>query len=249
MENKEVGDQLLETKSFQTEKKRDQSRDDGLSVLVKRFGSSSSMLTDLLKQRDSFGVAWLSAFVFEKNRTMGKIGLEAPHSLDLSEVAAHGIPREKVFLLLDFLPSSIYEMKVDGQVVQGPAFCLFTRFLKRLQSGREGGGFRAHLRKFTFVDHTIGPVEAPIVFPLLLSSLESLCLKGNTLGTEGFQALADEIAAGRASRLLLLDLQNTGLDMQRMEVLCQAMKGLSPHTDAQFIGQFPCRVPKGSSVS
>uniref|UniRef100_A0A0G4GCJ3 Uncharacterized protein n=1 Tax=Chromera velia CCMP2878 TaxID=1169474 RepID=A0A0G4GCJ3_9ALVE len=73
-------------------------------------------------------------------------------------------------------------------------------------------------------DNSIGPLEAPPVFPLLLPSLQSLSLKGNPLGTEGFRALAESIRGGSAACLRTLDLENTGLRSEALEALCGAIK-------------------------
>uniref|UniRef100_A0A0G4GSK7 Uncharacterized protein n=1 Tax=Chromera velia CCMP2878 TaxID=1169474 RepID=A0A0G4GSK7_9ALVE len=120
---------------------------------------------------------------------------------------------------------------MDSVLVKGPGLPLFLRSLDRLNSQHDrgegdGGGQRwdGRLRKFIFAEGSLGPDEAPIIFPLLLRGLESLSLKGNAIGIEGMKALAEEIRSGRASSLRILDLQDVGLSEEFMRAFCEAIK-------------------------
>mmetsp|Transcript_29430 Transcript_29430/g.57772 ORF Transcript_29430/g.57772 Transcript_29430/m.57772 type:complete len:105 (+) Transcript_29430:432-746(+) len=52
-----------------------------------------------------------------------------------------------------------------------------------------------------FAEDSIGPLEAPLVLPLLLPGLQRLCLNSNPIGDEGFSALTEAVKAGKTSPL------------------------------------------------
>uniref|UniRef100_A0A0G4HVJ3 Protein kinase domain-containing protein n=1 Tax=Chromera velia CCMP2878 TaxID=1169474 RepID=A0A0G4HVJ3_9ALVE len=181
-------------------------------------------LSDLATQRESFGLAWLSAFLktkdLERNENK-KIPFEFPRGLDLSGV--RGLSPEEIYILLNALPSTVEEIKLDSRAVRGRALPLLD-FLKRVAAGRDGKTEAPRLKSITFAENSVGPEEASQVLPLLLPSLEHLCLKGNPLGSEGIRAVAEGVKEGNAASLRVLDLQATGLEKEGLETLCEAVR-------------------------
>uniref|UniRef100_A0A0G4I1G0 Uncharacterized protein n=1 Tax=Chromera velia CCMP2878 TaxID=1169474 RepID=A0A0G4I1G0_9ALVE len=218
----------------ETEREREReeqaNRNDALCLFLQRLRLTSQTLSLLAKKRDSFGLAWLSACLFTKIQTLGKVTIQAPHGIDVSGI--RGLSSKKVLLLLDFLPSSVVELKLDSLLLKGAAFPLLIQHLERRMEAPkgEGGSTKRYppLRAVTFAENSMGsePPEGAFrkIFPLLLYSLESLCLKGNAVGLEGIRTFAEEIRAGRAASLKSLDLEKTGLVKERLETFCEALK-------------------------
>uniref|UniRef100_A0A0G4I2F2 Uncharacterized protein n=1 Tax=Chromera velia CCMP2878 TaxID=1169474 RepID=A0A0G4I2F2_9ALVE len=215
----------MQTAQIETE--GEQSRQ-GLSVLLQHLRLTSETLSDLAKHEDSVGVAWLCASLFNKNKTLGKVSVDPPDSIDLSGSDV-GTSPAKVFLFLESLPSSVKEIILDSVAVRGRALPRFLRFLERLQSvrkqarGKGGKVTQMRLQSFVFGENSMGPPEAPRIFPLLLPCLESLSLKGNLLGLAGFRGLAEALRVGHASSLRTLDLERTGLNKEGLEIICKAI--------------------------
>uniref|UniRef100_A0A0G4G199 Uncharacterized protein n=1 Tax=Chromera velia CCMP2878 TaxID=1169474 RepID=A0A0G4G199_9ALVE len=198
-------------------------RDESLNFFMHRMKLNPQSLSDLATRRESFGLAWLSAFLKteERNEVKG-IPFEFPRGLDLSGV--RGLSPEEIYILLNALPSSVEEIKLDSRAVRGRALPLLLNFLKRVAAGREGKTEAPRLKSFTFAENSMGPEEASQVLPLLLPSLEHLCLKGNPLGSEGIRAVAGGVKEGNAASLRVLDLEATGLKKEGLETLCEAMR-------------------------
>uniref|UniRef100_A0A0G4FTX3 Uncharacterized protein n=1 Tax=Chromera velia CCMP2878 TaxID=1169474 RepID=A0A0G4FTX3_9ALVE len=221
-----------------------QTRDDGLFVFLQHLqylGLTSEALADLAKERDSFGFACLDLFLFQKARALGKVSVDALRgSIDIS--GTNGLSARNLFLFLDFLPSSVEELKLDSLAVKGRALPRFVRFLQRVQAARSGVGEAPHLKNFIFAQNSIGSTEAGRVFPLLLPSLEFLCLKGNPLGIPGIRAVAEGIRDGKAVSLRNLDLEDTGLNQEGVEILCRATedRGLKVERDSESIRKSTC---------
>uniref|UniRef100_A0A0G4G039 Uncharacterized protein n=1 Tax=Chromera velia CCMP2878 TaxID=1169474 RepID=A0A0G4G039_9ALVE len=76
---------------------------------------------------------------------------------------------------------------------------------------------------------SVGPseAEAKALFAVLPASLETLVLKGNPVGSEGIRGLTEWIGKGKASSLLHLDLESTGLKNADLKTLCAAVEGKS----------------------
>uniref|UniRef100_A0A0G4GLA7 Uncharacterized protein n=1 Tax=Chromera velia CCMP2878 TaxID=1169474 RepID=A0A0G4GLA7_9ALVE len=214
------GDAMLDDKGRKIEMERQEKRVEGLLALLKHWGPTAESLAKFAKQRDFFGVVWLSVFLFKKSREMGKVSIDPPCSLNLSGIC--GLSPEKLFLILHYLPSFYEEIKVDSLAMKGRALPLFIHFLERVQEGV--GSKRAQLKSVVFAENAIGPLEAPSVFLLLLPFLESLCLKGNALGNEGFGSLLGLVLDGRGRGLKSLDLQRCGLKVSGLEQLCSMLE-------------------------
>uniref|UniRef100_A0A0G4FA83 Uncharacterized protein n=1 Tax=Chromera velia CCMP2878 TaxID=1169474 RepID=A0A0G4FA83_9ALVE len=199
------------------------SRDEGLNFFMHRMKLNPQSLSDLATQQESFGLAWLSAFLKTKERNEDKkIPFEFPRGLDLSGV--RGLSPEEIYILLNSLPATVEEIKLDSRAVRGRALPLLLNFLKRVAAGREGKAEAPRLKSFTFAENSLGPEEASQVLPLLLPSLEYLCLKGNPLGSEGIRAVAEGVKEGNAASLRVLDLEATGFEKEGLETLCEAMR-------------------------
>uniref|UniRef100_A0A0G4IB46 Uncharacterized protein n=1 Tax=Chromera velia CCMP2878 TaxID=1169474 RepID=A0A0G4IB46_9ALVE len=181
------------------------SRDESLNFFMHRMKLNPQSLSNVATQRESFGLAWLSAFLKTK-------------------VSVRGLSPEEIYVLLNVLPSTVEEIKLDSRAVRGRALPLLLNFLKRVAAGREGKTEAPRLKSFTFAENSIGPEEASQVLPLLLPSLENLCLKGNPLGSEGIRAVAEGVKEGNAASLRMLDLEATGLEKEGLETLCEAMR-------------------------
>uniref|UniRef100_A0A0G4GY55 Uncharacterized protein n=1 Tax=Chromera velia CCMP2878 TaxID=1169474 RepID=A0A0G4GY55_9ALVE len=205
------------------------SRDESLNFFMHRMKLNPQSLSDLATQRESFGLAWLSSFLKTKERKEApgkkkdkKIPFEFARGLDLSGVS--GLSPAKLYILLNALPSSVQEIKLDSRAVRGRALPLLLNFLKRVAAGREGKTGAPRLKSFTFAENSMEPEEASQVLPLLLPSLEHLCLKGNPLGSEGIRAVAEGVKEGKAASLRVLDLEATGLEKGGLETLSEAMR-------------------------
>uniref|UniRef100_A0A0G4GKE5 Uncharacterized protein n=1 Tax=Chromera velia CCMP2878 TaxID=1169474 RepID=A0A0G4GKE5_9ALVE len=127
---------------------------------------------------------------------LGKVTLELPRSTDLR--GTFGIAPGKLHLLLNSLPVSVEELELDAVAVKGSGLPLFLQFLRRLGAAREKGGSMPRLKRITFAS--------------------------NLLGLEGIGALSEEIRTGRASSLLALNLEETGIEREELEVLCKALE-------------------------
>uniref|UniRef100_A0A0G4FAD9 Uncharacterized protein n=1 Tax=Chromera velia CCMP2878 TaxID=1169474 RepID=A0A0G4FAD9_9ALVE len=158
--------------------KSEQIRDDALFVLLKRMGVESQALSDLAKDRDSFGLAWLSLVLFQRSKQVGKLSVDPPSGcVDFSDT--HGLSARKISLVLNLLPSSIEGLKLDGVIVKGGALPLFVRFLERVTAAREGRGEAPRLKTCTFSDtHGLSARKISLVLNLLPSSIEGLKLDG-----------------------------------------------------------------------
>uniref|UniRef100_A0A0G4HAP6 Methyltransferase domain-containing protein n=1 Tax=Chromera velia CCMP2878 TaxID=1169474 RepID=A0A0G4HAP6_9ALVE len=153
-----------------------------------------------------------------------------PTAEEISEMVSGRKGFGLAWLLLEFIKKSPLKLPLesfdisDSVAVRGRALPLFLRFLERLQSVRNqkrGKGVR--LQSFAFGENSMGPPEAPKIFPLLLPCLESLSLKGNLLGLAGFRGLAEALRAGHGSFLRSLDLERTGLNKEGLETICEAI--------------------------
>uniref|UniRef100_A0A0K6SBH0 Uncharacterized protein n=1 Tax=Chromera velia CCMP2878 TaxID=1169474 RepID=A0A0K6SBH0_9ALVE len=163
-----------------THTKETDEEDEAVSLFLQRLGLDSGTLSQLVKDKDSFGLAVLATLLYPKRLPFG-----CPRVFDLSDSAA----------------------------VKGAARPLFVRFLKRPQSSRlaEGESGVLQLNSITFAENSLGPEEAPVLFPLLVPSLGKLGLNGNPLNTEGLEVLAALVREEKAASLRELDLTNTGL--------------------------------------
>uniref|UniRef100_A0A0G4HBG4 Uncharacterized protein n=1 Tax=Chromera velia CCMP2878 TaxID=1169474 RepID=A0A0G4HBG4_9ALVE len=212
---------------------RNEDKDESsLSIFLQRLGLTSQTICDMTRNRQSFGLAWYGISSIQKN----VVPVVPLRSVDLS--GSKGLSAKRVSLILDYLPASVEEMKVDSVLTKGPGLPLFLRFLNRVRAqhfkehGAEGraeeGGVKEapRLKSFAFAAKSLGPTEASNILPLLLPLLVNLSLKGNLLDTEGFRSLAECIRKGNCSSLKSLDLQGTGLDYRGdgSELLCEALK-------------------------
>uniref|UniRef100_A0A0G4FWP9 Uncharacterized protein n=1 Tax=Chromera velia CCMP2878 TaxID=1169474 RepID=A0A0G4FWP9_9ALVE len=212
------GENDIEIQDAAAEKEFDQKREDGLCLFLQHWGLTSQSLSELGQQKDSFGMAWMSMCMMESYGNL----VAPPRAVELS--GSSGLSAQKISLLLSRLPPSVVEMTIDSAVVRGPGLPLFLRFLQRLRVAREEGKEAPRLTSFTFKSNSLGHMGPPWIFPLLLPSLEILCLKGNPLGFEGLKALAECIKKGSASSLLYLDLEGCGLSRRHVVALSQAIE-------------------------
>jgi len=190
-----------------THTKETDEEDEAVSLFLQRLGLDSGTLSQLVKDKDSFGLAVLATLLYPKRLPFG-----CPRVFDLSGTDGVLSPKQ-LFLFLDFLPATVEEIKIDSAAVKGAARPLFVRFLKRPQSSRlaEGESGVLQLNSITFAENSLGPEEAPVLFPLLVPSLGKLGLNGNPLNTEGLEVLAALVREEKAASLRELDLTNTGL--------------------------------------
>uniref|UniRef100_A0A0G4G1G7 Uncharacterized protein n=1 Tax=Chromera velia CCMP2878 TaxID=1169474 RepID=A0A0G4G1G7_9ALVE len=133
---KEVGQFLMELQALKQMEMKDfaaRYRTHGVPLPLVDYVRAT--LSALAKQRDSFGMAWLAAWLYKKNRTRGKVFVNPPRAIDLSET--HGVSPEKIFLFMRFLPPSIEEIKLDSVAVKGKALPLLQRFFGGGQTGKE----------------------------------------------------------------------------------------------------------------
>uniref|UniRef100_A0A0G4H1U4 Uncharacterized protein n=1 Tax=Chromera velia CCMP2878 TaxID=1169474 RepID=A0A0G4H1U4_9ALVE len=202
----------------QLEKKRAKTRDEVLALFLQRLALTSETLSDLARQRESFGLAWLGVFLCQKTKRLDKVSVSPPSSFDLS--GTRRICPEKVSLMLDQIPPSALDVTLDGAAVRGARFPLFLRFFGRLEAGVRGGE-ASRLKSFLFPENSILPLEASRALPLLPPSLQSLCLKGNFLGPEGTRGLVEGLRTLRLCSLLTLDLENTGVDEGELRGGCR----------------------------
>uniref|UniRef100_A0A0G4FAF4 Uncharacterized protein n=1 Tax=Chromera velia CCMP2878 TaxID=1169474 RepID=A0A0G4FAF4_9ALVE len=158
-----------------------QVRDNSLFVTLKRSGLCAETISELAKQKDSFGLAWVCCQLYTKNKEKWNVSVDPPRALDLSDT--FGLSAKKIFFFLEGLPDSVEEVKLGPAAVQGRALPLFVRFLERHKAATERGGQRR---------------------------LKSYAFAGNLLGIEGFRTLAKGIRRGKAASLRVLDLEETG---------------------------------------
>uniref|UniRef100_A0A0G4HDF0 Uncharacterized protein n=1 Tax=Chromera velia CCMP2878 TaxID=1169474 RepID=A0A0G4HDF0_9ALVE len=78
------------------------------------------------------------------------------------------------------------------------------------------------LKELIFAGKSMGKLEAARIFPLLPSSLRSLNLAGNEIGSDGLAALADGFRFRLLAFLSSLVLDNIGMDSGGVETLCRA---------------------------
>uniref|UniRef100_A0A0G4FCL3 Uncharacterized protein n=1 Tax=Chromera velia CCMP2878 TaxID=1169474 RepID=A0A0G4FCL3_9ALVE len=193
-----------------------QIREDALCAFLQHLELKSQTLVDLASNRDSLGLAWLCTFL------VTKMAVPVPlHSLDLSKRLE--VPPEKAFLFLNALPLSVEELTLGPHLVGGPALPLLCRFLKRVAAARRREGTEVQLKSFVFSGNPLGQVEAPRVVPLMLKGVEKLSLKGNVLVKAAIKALADGIRTGKAESLRTLNLEETGLQKEDLQTLCEAI--------------------------
>uniref|UniRef100_A0A0G4HUM6 Uncharacterized protein n=1 Tax=Chromera velia CCMP2878 TaxID=1169474 RepID=A0A0G4HUM6_9ALVE len=201
------------------------SPEDTLWTLVKNGWPTSEGVSEMMSSgRDGWGMAWLCLCSAKREKVK-----EVPFRfLDLS--GCNLSPR-KIFFLLDQLPASVEGLTLGPSAVKGPALPLLRRFLEGVGEGEGGEGERGtqrlRLKSLSFAGSAVGPSEGAVVFSVLPSSLETLILKGNRLGRKQMRGLAKWIRGGRGSSLRTLDLEGTGLDDERLEILCGAVEGKS----------------------
>uniref|UniRef100_A0A0G4I5P3 Uncharacterized protein n=1 Tax=Chromera velia CCMP2878 TaxID=1169474 RepID=A0A0G4I5P3_9ALVE len=197
-------------------------KEDPLCLFLRRLGPSCETLSRLLQRRESFGLAWFAVFLLTRNASLGKVRVDPPTGIDLSGI--RGVSPKKVHLFLQGLPAFVEEMKIDSFAVKRGALELFTGYLEHLRDARENGRPAPRLKKFAFADKSIGSLEAARILPLILPRLESLSLKGNHVGAEGFEVLGRGIRNGQCVCLRALDLENTGIATEGLEILVSAIK-------------------------
>uniref|UniRef100_A0A0G4I698 Uncharacterized protein n=1 Tax=Chromera velia CCMP2878 TaxID=1169474 RepID=A0A0G4I698_9ALVE len=160
----------------------------------------------------------------------GRVSVDPPQCVNLSGI--RGVSQGLVFVLLDLLPFVVPEVKLDSTLVRGPAKSLFLRVLERrlaVISGDERGTLR--LKGFFFADNSLGPVEAPDVIRLLLPQLQTLSLKG-TQPSGQRRHQGPRIRVGVGAGCLPPESgprERTGLDSERLEWLCEAIKERGLH--------------------
>uniref|UniRef100_A0A0G4H4J3 Uncharacterized protein n=1 Tax=Chromera velia CCMP2878 TaxID=1169474 RepID=A0A0G4H4J3_9ALVE len=197
-------------------------KEDPLCLFLRRLGPSCETLSGLLQRRESFGLAWFAVFLLTRNASLGKVPVDPPTGIDLSGI--RGVSPQKVHLFLQTLPASVEEMKIDSFVVKRGTLELFTGYLEHLRDARENGRPAPRLKKFAFAEKSLGSLEAAKILPLILPRLESLSLKGNHVGAEGFEVLGRGIRTGQCVCLRALDLENTGIATEGLEILLSAIK-------------------------
>uniref|UniRef100_A0A0G4IG02 Uncharacterized protein n=1 Tax=Chromera velia CCMP2878 TaxID=1169474 RepID=A0A0G4IG02_9ALVE len=224
----------------ETEMDVNRERDESLCLLFQRVGLTSQILSQLCKERDSFGAAWFSSYLCAKNLndSLGRrLILETPCVIDISGTS--GISDKKFYLFLDRLPPNVEEVVLDGAVVKGEALPRFLLFLEKRP---------AQLKKFTFAKDSIGPEETPRVFPVLLPSIESLCLKDTNLGSKGLRPLSECIKGGKASSLLTLKVENVGLNLVGLNTLSCAIKENPQQIETLSLSENTCLADGGVRV-
>uniref|UniRef100_A0A0G4HII6 Uncharacterized protein n=1 Tax=Chromera velia CCMP2878 TaxID=1169474 RepID=A0A0G4HII6_9ALVE len=221
--------------------KLNRQRDDSLCLLLQRAGLTSTTLSELSKEKTSFGLAWLSAHLASKTSKKDakgrKVPLDPESLIDLSGIGK--IDAKKIFLFLDRLPPSVREIVLDPAVVKSGSLPLFLRFLERR---------RPELKKFTFANDSIGPEEAREVFPLLLPSVEGLWLKDTHLGTRGLRPLSDSIKLGHGSSLLSLKIENVGLNLVGLNRFCQTIQETPLLVETLSFSENKCLADNGVAV-
>uniref|UniRef100_A0A0G4GTY0 Uncharacterized protein n=1 Tax=Chromera velia CCMP2878 TaxID=1169474 RepID=A0A0G4GTY0_9ALVE len=121
---------------------------------------AAAALSDLFKHNESFGLAWLGACMLQKSEGLKAKKVKLLQSVDLS--GSSGISPEKLFLFLDFLPTSVEELEMDSAFLTGRGGALFARFLKRLQRARLEGTEAMRLKSFTLAAGSIDDSRPPI---------------------------------------------------------------------------------------
>uniref|UniRef100_A0A0G4FGY3 Uncharacterized protein n=1 Tax=Chromera velia CCMP2878 TaxID=1169474 RepID=A0A0G4FGY3_9ALVE len=115
----------------------------------------------------------------------------------LSAETLSGLSKDRDSFALAWLLVQLF-LRVNSAVMKRPpGLLLLQNFLEYLLAAKRGGKEAPQLKAFTFA--------------------------GNRLGREGFKALAEVIESGHASSLLSLDLENTGLDIDTLKIVCDAL--------------------------
>uniref|UniRef100_A0A0G4H116 Uncharacterized protein n=1 Tax=Chromera velia CCMP2878 TaxID=1169474 RepID=A0A0G4H116_9ALVE len=184
----------------------------------------------MLSRRVSFGIGWFCISAIKKGLLQGAV---CEH-LDLSDVESN-LSVGKIFnLVLNVLPSSTTGLTFGSACVKGRALPVFCNFLQRVGPTSSGGGGvpRVSLKSLGFEWNTIGPLEAPAVFAVLPSCLDTLSLEGIRLDhTAVMQALVGAVRAGRISSVRELDLSFTSLDEledENLQLLSSAFASVKP---------------------
>uniref|UniRef100_A0A0G4F3M7 Uncharacterized protein n=1 Tax=Chromera velia CCMP2878 TaxID=1169474 RepID=A0A0G4F3M7_9ALVE len=181
---------------------------------------SAEALSQMASGRDGYAAACLCLYAIKRGKV---VGVSCP-SLDISKCTLS--PR-RTFFLLDLLPLSAEELKLGPSAVKEQALPLLRRFLERVQ-GDGGENGEPAIKHLGFADTTVGPRAAPVIFSALPSSLESLSLQGNELGREEIERLAEAARAGRVSCVRTLNLNETGVDDEGMQILSSAFVEVKP---------------------
>uniref|UniRef100_A0A0G4HJZ6 Uncharacterized protein n=1 Tax=Chromera velia CCMP2878 TaxID=1169474 RepID=A0A0G4HJZ6_9ALVE len=210
-----------------------------LSTLIKHSERQAGIewpqaVSELSWSVDSLGIGFLVLSFLKK----GKVHLPL-RSFDVSKCE---VSASKIFFLLSFLPASVDELTFGPATARGPALPLLCRFLEGRQDAASTAGASTEtaclrLRSLTFAAGTIDLAEAPELFQLLPSELESLDLTDNllsnassdsTLDRKAVAALVEAVQAGKVSRLHTLILENTELEEEGVHALCSAMAAVKP---------------------
>uniref|UniRef100_A0A0G4FKF2 Uncharacterized protein n=1 Tax=Chromera velia CCMP2878 TaxID=1169474 RepID=A0A0G4FKF2_9ALVE len=213
-----------------------QTRYFAFSALLPDMGLALQNLPELAQRRETFGLAWFCALRL-KNQVPKNVPVDLrPCKIDLSGTS--GLSHRVLHLFLDVLPFSVEALTLDAVAVKGPALPLLVRFLERLHEQRAAGGTPGEggprLKSLTFAEGALGFEEPPVIFPFMLPLLESLCLRGNPLGTGRLSGLrgkdlarplSEGITEGKAAGVKELDLEKTGLAKEGLEMICEGIKG------------------------
>uniref|UniRef100_A0A0G4GUE3 Uncharacterized protein n=1 Tax=Chromera velia CCMP2878 TaxID=1169474 RepID=A0A0G4GUE3_9ALVE len=187
--------------------------DEALAILLQQMPLTSETFSDLARNRESFSLAWLASHVIARTDRFADL----PTSLDLS--GTQGLTEDDIYFLINNVPSSIEEIKLDALAVKGNAYNLFLRFLtmrkleataQEEENGENRNTRSAALRRqmkekrpnketevpivttFIFAENSFGPQENPecfSFFSLMLPYLERLILNDNPLGDVGIGGL------------------------------------------------------------
>uniref|UniRef100_A0A0K6S5X8 Uncharacterized protein n=1 Tax=Chromera velia CCMP2878 TaxID=1169474 RepID=A0A0K6S5X8_9ALVE len=162
---------------------------------------TAETLSGLLKERDSFGLAWLCVWLYGRKKAHGKVGIHLPRFLDLS--GKFNISVKKMFFFLDCLQeSAVEEVKFGSMWVRGGLLPLLVGFLERLKAARMGRKRTPELKSFIFEGNPFGP----------------------SFGLDDFQILTKAIRDGMVCSLRKLDLENVRLEKEVLKMFCEAIK-------------------------
>jgi len=198
--------------------------DSVLCMLLKNETSepSTQALSEMASGRQGYGAACTCLYAIKQ----GKVSGVPFWNLDLSECTLS--PR-RIFVLLNVLPLSTEELKLGSSAVQGQALPLLRDFLEKVGTQQEGeGGGALRIKHPRFTERSVGRLEAPVVFSVLPSFLETLDLEGNVLGFAAMKALAQATRAGRLSCVRTLNLKSTRMNDVKMEILSLAFAEAKP---------------------
>uniref|UniRef100_A0A0G4I3U6 Uncharacterized protein n=1 Tax=Chromera velia CCMP2878 TaxID=1169474 RepID=A0A0G4I3U6_9ALVE len=152
-----------------------------LCALLKHAGPTAQLVSELTASRDSFGVAWVVAWLLKRARP----GLVLEGLLDISECQ---VSPGKLGLLLSALPLSVQELQVGPAAISEAAVPLLCRFLKG--EGGTSQGRRA-LKDLVFAGKGKSCAEAAeALFASLPDCLENLKFQGVLLARGAMSALA-----------------------------------------------------------